>query len=208
MSRFVRGLFLGAALVGLSGASAFAADPDEPVHTKLLLVKSPILAKFLAKPLTAGEFDLPDVTPTGGTLRIRDDGGTGGTNTYDLGATNGTWSVLGTGFKFKQTPGSPGPTCKIVLIKTKIIKGLCKTGVSFTQPFSDGSGDRASILLTVTGPKRYCGEIGNCSPGDVPNCGTQLKNTATLLLRKGGDAPLPPPCASPSGAFLEIANPF
>ena len=217
MAKLRRGVVLGAALVGLCGASAFAADPDEPVHTKLLLVKTPSLAKFLAKPLAGGSFDVPDAMPGAGTSLRIDDTGTGGasagSNTYDLSPVCGTWKALGTppkGYKFRQS-GACSSTCKIVLVKTRIIKAICKTGVSFTHPFSDASdgpnGGLARVLLRISGgAKEYCAQVGDCGPGDVPNCGTQVRNSDTQLTRKGGDAPAGTSCFSPSGAFLETAH--
>ena len=209
MTRALTVFFLGAAVVTLCGASALAADPDELVHGKLVLIKPGNVVKVIAKPLLAGSFDTPDLgvsgnDPTienGGTLRIRDVGGTGGDFTFVLDG-NGMapfgWKGLGNpagskGFKYVGT-GLAGDACKVVLVKQKIVKAVCKgpDTSAYTVPFT---GSYININLSIgTTTKKYCAQFN----------GTEIKNTDVLVLRKGSDAPAA--CQSPSGAFIDLAQ--
>ena len=171
--------------VGLAALCAPAgAQTDVLMPAKIGLVKPGKLAKFVAKDTSL--FPLPasgdEPTAAGGNLSIFDSASTAGSDTYGLPAVQ--WSGLGSpagskGFKYKGA-GSPSDPCKVVLIKEKVIKGVCKgTGIALTPPF-DGE---AGIILT-TGSTRYCARLG----------GTDVKNEAGNFKRK--DAPAPAACAS------------
>jgi hypothetical protein len=106
---------------------------DELIPGKIVLVKTGKLAKFVSKPPPGQTFNLPtgpdDPTVSGGSLRIFDIGTPGaGDALFVLGA--GGWSGLGNppgskGFKYKGA-GAAGDPCKLVLIKEKVIKAVCK----------------------------------------------------------------------------------
>ena len=198
MQKCIRKMFVGAALVAFCAAPALAADEaDELMAGKLVIVKTGTLAKFIAK----GTFDLPNVpandpTVEGATLLLKDLGPPVQSNTYTLGS--GNWTALGNpagskGFKYKGA-GTPTDPCKVVLVKGKIVKAVCKgSGVTVTTPFT---GQAAINLKVGTDSKHYCARFG----------GTEIKNNATLMKRM--DAPVPGTCSSPSGAFLAAASLF
>lgn len=110
----------------------------------------------------------------------------GGDVTFTLPAGATKWKALGTppgakGYKYKGA-GIPGDPCKVVLIKPKVVKAVCKgIDVALTLPFQ---GDLAVALTVGTDPKRYCAEFG----------GTPKGNPATIFKRK--DAPPPGMCPS------------
>jgi hypothetical protein len=164
---------------------------------KVVVIKPSTLAKFVAKAPRGESFDLPSypVNPmdNGATQRIRDTGGTGGDVTFNLPA-GPKWSVTGkSGYKYRGN-GTSGDPCKVVLIKSRVIKAVCvgtdvalTTGASFT-------GDVAVKLKTGSGPfPRYCVQYG----------GTPISNTDTSLIRKSSNPPVANDCPSPSGAFLD-----
>jgi len=192
MQKCIRKMFVGAALVAMFATPALAAD--QLVPGKIMIVKPGTLAKVIAK----GTFVLPagadDPTTAGGSLLIRDLGDPMNANTYNLPAAG--WKGLGNpagtkGFKYKGT-GSVSDPCKVVLIKTKIVKAVCKgTGVTLTTPVSAQPAVVAVNLSSGPGTS-YCAEFG----------GTEIKNTTTLMKRKDATT-LPSACSSPSGAFLD-----
>src|SRR5262245_3305493 len=187
--RWLGGMLL-TAVLAISATSGWAVDePDELIPGKITVIKGPgTLAKFVAKPLGA-PFVLPtaatnDPTGAGGTLRIFDTlAGIAGDDTYDLPAAG--WKGLGNppgakGFKYKGA-GSLTDPCKVVLVKEKVIKAVCKgTGVTLAPPVQ---GDVGVILTLGTDSKRYCARFG----------GTGVKNQGGLMKRK--DAPAPEACA-------------
>jgi hypothetical protein len=147
-------------------------------------VKPNTLAKFVAKPATGDAFALPVADPIteGGTLRVFDVGTAAGDDTYTLAV--GTpplgWKGLGNppgskGYKYRGA-GTPGDPCKVVLVKEKVIKGVCKgTGVTLAPPFA---GDLV-IVLSLGTSDVYCARFG----GDEP------KNDSTITKRKNAAAP-------------------
>jgi putative hemolysin len=189
-------MFVGAALVAISAAPALAAD--QLIPGKIMIVKPATLAKVLAK----GTFTLPtgadQPTTAGGSLLIRDLGNPMNVNTYSLPSSG--WKGLGNpagtkGYKYKGA-GSVSDPCKVVLIKTKIVKAVCKgAGVTLTAPVSIPPAEVAVNLSSGAGTS-YCAEFG----------GTEIKNAANIVKRK--DAPAPSACSSPSGAFIETASLF
>jgi hypothetical protein len=179
-----------AVLMGVDLAAA--SDPDEPISTSLLLVKPAKLLKFVSKYIIV---PLPTADPTvdGAMLQILDGTGlgTGDNNAYALPAAN--WVALGTppgsnGYRYKGA-GTIDDPCTLVLLKTSVIKAVCKgPGVTLITPFSG----HAVIVLTVGGPtnsKRYCAEAG----------GMTKRNNIKLLKRVAAPnfgicpATLPPP---------------
>lgn len=174
-------------LSALGGPPALATPDDENMPGKITVIRGPGgVAKFVAKPGTPEHpfpFGLPDPgddpTATGGRLDVFDKTGAAGSDSYALPAAG--WRALGNpagsvGFKFK---GGPGDACRVVLVKTNVVKGVCKGGsVTLTPPFS---GDVGIVLTVGTAPKHYCATFG----------GTTVKNDPGLLKRKNA---LPDPC--------------
>jgi hypothetical protein len=174
------------------------------------IVKPGVLAKFVAKPTTGDTFTLPFGDPriVGGSLRIYDSTLTAGDDTYALPA-GGTpplgWKGLGnpsgsSGYKYKGT-GSVGDPCKVILVKSTVIKAVCKgSGINLSPPF----GGRMSIELGVGTSDRYCAEFH----------GTNVKNDATIIKRKSAPAPAAcrlvafPACATPAAACGGCGNGF
>ena len=157
-----------------------ADEPDETMPGRTVLIRNGVLAKFLAKPTSV--FDLPDPNNSpvaeGATLTISDTG-SAESDTYTL--VPGGWKGLGfpagsKGYKYKGA-GTVGDPCKVVLVKEKVVKAVCKgAGVSLATPF-DGE---VNIVLDVgTDTKRYCARFG----------GTEVRNDGTLLKRKTAVAP-------------------
>ena len=161
---------------------------------KVTVIKTGKLAKLVAKPVSPATFPVPaplsasDPTAAGaggggGQLRVFDTALVGGVNTYALPAPG--WMGIGipagsNGYKYRGA-GVPGDPCKVVLVKEKVVKAVCKgTDVVFTQPFG---GDAALVLSVGATPDRYCAQFA----------GTGLKNDAALLKRK--DASTPDVCA-------------
>jgi hypothetical protein len=178
-----------AAMLVLRPSASRATPDDENMPGKITVIRGPGgLAKFVAKPGTPEHpfpFGLPDPaddpTVNGGRLDVFDTVSGAGTDSYALPA--GGWKALGNppgsmGFKWK---GGSGDTCRVVLIKTNVVKGVCKgSGVTLSPPFAGNVG----IVLTVgTAPKHYCATFG----------GSTIKNDAGLLKRKNA---LPDPCPS------------
>lgn len=151
---------------------------DNPIAGRSASVKASILIKGLHK----GTFAIPD-SPASASLNVFDTLGTAGNNIYDLPVAQ--WTGLGTpagskGWKYKGS-GSPTDPCAVVLIKSSVIKYVCKgTGVTITLPFAGDLG----VVLNV-GNQRYCAAFG----------GTTIKTDGNLLKRK--DAPPPPACPTP-----------
>jgi hypothetical protein len=174
------------ALCTLAVAAAFGAGPvwadDEPIQGmpgKILIVKGGKLAKFISKPVTGTTFALPnpalnDPTVEGATLQFQELGGDGAAISANLPALG--WKALGNppgskGYKYKGA-GTPSDPCKAVLVKEKIVKGICKgTAIDMDQPID---GVVAVSLIVGTDSKAYCTSFG----------GTEIKNDATLLKRK------------------------
>jgi len=196
MQKCLTRMFVAAGLVAICTAPALAAD--QLIPGKIIIVKPSTLAKVIAK----GTFTLPigaDVpTTAGGSLLIKDLGDPMNANTYSLPSAG--WKGLGNppgdkGFKYKGA-GSGSDPCKVVLIKTKIVKAVCKgVGVTLTAPVTAPPADVAVNLSVGTGTS-YCAEFG----------GTEIKNTSTIVKRK--DSGAPSGCSSPNGAFLETDSLF
>jgi len=196
MRKFLGKTLAAAAFVAFCAAPALAAD--QLIPGKIMIVKPTKMAKVLS----TGTFTLPtgaDVpTTAGGSLLIRDLGDPMNANTYSL--PSGGWKGLGNppgnkGYKYKGA-GSVSDPCKVVLIKTNLVKAVCKgAGVTLTTPFTAPPAEVAVNLSSGPGTS-YCSEFG----------GSEVRNTANVFKRK--DAPAPSACSSPSGAFLDTAPLF
>ena len=153
--------------------------PTDLLPGRIAIIKTGTLAKFVAKP-DSGAFALPTANPVtvGGVLRMFDTGAAAGDDAYALPAAG--WKGLGNpagakGYKYKGA-GSAGDPCKVVLVKTNVIKAVCKgSGVALTPPFTGDIG----IILGIGGSDRYCARFG----------GDDVKNDATLTKRKNAPAP-------------------
>ncbi len=162
---------------------------------KLFIAKS---GGKLVKVLSKGAFQMPapgnEPTAVGATLHVFDVGGAGGDNTYNLPAAGWTGDPI-KGYKYKGAGTATDP-CKVVLIKPKILKAVCKDrgagGVTLSPPFA---GTAAAVI--GAGGDRYCGEFG----------GATIKNDAKLIKRK--DAPAPAFCtgAAPTATSTPTGTP-
>ena len=107
------------------------------------------------------------------------------------------WTGLGNppgskGYKYKGA-GSLADPCKVVLIKSNLVKAVCKSTGTLVGPVN---GTMAGQVKAGTGT-RYCSECG----------GQVLKNQTGLF--KAKQCPPPGSCyASPSGAFLSDSDLF
>jgi hypothetical protein len=182
MRNIVKGVALAAALALWAGP---ATAVDNLIPGKIGIVKPTKLAKFVSK----GTFTLPTgpdaPTTIGGSLAYFDTiFSPAGGETHLL--PQSRWIGLGNppgtkGYKYKGS-GSAGDACKVVLIKTTVIKGVCKgSDVTITPPLAGNLG----VVLSCGLGTRYCAEFG----------GTPIKNQAGLFKRK--DAPPPGSCPTP-----------
>jgi len=187
-----------ATMLGLAAGVAIAAQVSGPIPGKVNVIKGLKVAKVVskAKAIDPDTYALPtaggveDPTLVGASLTFADLGLAGGSVSYLLDATG--WKGLGNppgsgGYKYKGKDDifdpNPKGTCKIVLVKDKVIKAVCKgTTVTLTTPFA---GNASMVLGIPAGSAaiEYCTEFG----------GTTAKNDSTILKRK--DAP--PPFACP-----------
>jgi hypothetical protein len=189
MIRIPRAAVMGLAVILSAGTALAVAEPDELMPGRIVLIRNGLLAKFVAKAVVA--FDLPDanIAAEGGSLHIFDTTGTA-TDTYNLPG-GAAWKPLGSppgskGYKYRGL-GSISDPCKVVLIKTKVVKGVCKgAGVQMQTPFNGTVG----IVLAVgtSSTKNYCAEFG----------GTESKNDASLLKRRNAAPPSACPTQGPS----------
>jgi hypothetical protein len=167
------------------------------------MIRNGIIAKFVSKAISPVLFDLPnasnDPTVEGGVLNIFDTGGTQG-DTYTLPTQTAPlgWKALGNppgsrGYKYKGA-GSMSDPCKVVLVKQKVVKAVCKgAGVQMTTPFT---GNIGVVLDIGTNTKRYCAEFG----------GTVVKNDTTLVKRKTSAAPAQCPTQGPSSTSTSTSS--
>ena len=129
----------------MNGTAAVIAvdEPTDSMAGKVMIIKAGKLAKFVAKPaVVGGTFALPSSgnapTTQGGQLRLIDLGDPDAADVV-FGLPAGGWKGLGNpagakGYKYKGA-GSPADPCKVVLVKEKIIKAVCKgAAVDLAQP--------------------------------------------------------------------------
>jgi hypothetical protein len=188
MRKSSRGMALAAALAVSTGLAFAATETEIPLNITIVKPGTP-MAKFVSKPGLSSLNGNPTVL--GATLRLKDTGNALNTNTYNLPQAN--WKGLGNppgskGFKYSGA-GASGDPCKVVIIKTNVIKAVCK-GPDITLSTPIAGTEAIRLRITATGDD-YCAEAG----------GTVLKNDPTLF--KAKTAPEPVDCASPSGAFLD-----
>jgi hypothetical protein len=151
-----------------------------PVPGHVVAVKPGGLVRFLAKPATGSVFTLPAADPSsaGASLRVLDTAASAGDETYVLPA--GAWRGLGTpagskGHRYTGT-GTPGDPCKIVLVKPRLIRAVCKgSGVTLVPPFAGDVG----VVLDLGTTDRYCAQFD----------GLVVRNDADGTRRKLAPAP-------------------
>jgi hypothetical protein len=154
---------------------------------KLLLVRPGSLEKVIAKPVFGDTFGLPsggsDPTVGGGQIQIFK-GDRADVFELPVQAAPRGWKGLGNpagskGFKYKGRGTTTDP-CKVVLVKEKIVKALCKGGAIKLDP--PANGPVGMFLVLGNTPKTYLALFG----------GDESANTASQLKRK--NAPAPPAC--------------
>ena len=204
--------FAFAAALALCGGSAFAVD--QLISGKKLLILNPpsgtqnnkivYLSKDNSIALPGGALEDPRCVPDGtNNAQLTVTTGAGESASIALPCAN--WTVNGAGNLYKYKDSS-GLTCKIVLIKAgKLQKAVCKGAqvtIDLTTPPQD-QGAVDVVVRTGTAPRRWCAEF------DGTDC-TVVKNGSDgkKYLAKNCTAG-PAACgASPSGAFIEVANLF
>jgi len=175
-------------IIMLAAGPAIAADePDELMPGRIVLIRPGVIAKFVAKAATT--FDLPDSgnspVAEGAMLSIFD---TGGSTADSYSLPSAGWKALGSpagskGYKYKGA-GSVGDPCRVVLVKAKVVKAVCKGGgVQLVTPFT---GDVGIVLAVGTDTKTYCARFG----------GTLVRNDSGQLKRTSAPAPGACPTAS------------
>ena len=197
MRSIVRGILAVACGSFAVAAAAPGLALDITIPAKVGVIKPAKLAKVVSKDSTG--FDLPtpgsadDPTVGGAELSLFDSATPGaGSTTFTLNAAG--WKGLGNpagskGYKYKGK-SDPGSACSVVLIKSTVIKAVCKgTAVTLMPPFAATLGVNLALPAGTTAARRYCAELG----------GTEAKNDATGLKRK--DAPAPSACAEPPSGF-------
>lgn len=218
---------LAAAIALAAPLSALAADI--PVPAKVHIIKQEKsagyvgkLAKIVNKPIpSSSTFTLPGSAPTvvGGTLRFYKVGVPGVWDNISLPASG--WIPLGPGgskgFKYRGA-GSLTDPCKVVLVKAKVIKAVCKGpgSTDSPSPYSIPVGPAGAAWELVIGSDRYCAESSTATSAIVKkNDGAKglykaIKANAPAVCPNatGPATPTPPPTPSPpygsaSKAFLE-----
>jgi hypothetical protein len=190
MTRIRHAAALGLTMM-LAAAPAVASDePDEMMPGRIVLIRNGVLAKFVAKSATF--FDLPDANNSpiveGAKLTISDTNGPE-SDVYTL-AAGPKWKGLGVpagskGYKYKGD-GTLGDPCKVVLVKQKVVKAVCKGGgVQLATPFF---GDVDIILDVGTDTKRYCARFG----------GNAVRNDASMIKKTNAPAPASCPGSTPT----------
>jgi hypothetical protein len=164
-------------ILSLAALVPLARATDYPIAGKIHIVKDTKLNKMVAP----GSYTIPsalgpsDPTVAGGALTVVDTGDSNGFSTT-LGAAG--WTGLGNpagskGYKYKGAGAGSDP-CKIVLVKSTIIKFVCKDDQALDPPLT-----ATSFITLSLGTDTYCAEFG----------GTTIKNVAGLLKRKDAAAP-------------------
>jgi hypothetical protein len=200
MRRSLGALLGAAALAAVVGpAPASAADPDELMPCKIILVKNSGGFAGKTKIVCKGTFALPSAAaaPSGGGVVVD-------VNIVPPGTTPPTGVPVVPCVGLGNPAGSTGYKCKdpvttsLALIKPNVVKVVIKDfdvpAVDYLTGHPYPSGTDVAIRVIsygATGSKQYCARFGG-PPA--------IKDTATLYKRK--DAPAPTAC-SPSGAFLD-----
>ena len=211
MRKMMTGIAFAAALA-LCGGSAFAVD--QLISGKKLLITNPgsgpsnnkivYLSKDTTIALPSGATEDPRCTPDGSdnAALIVSSATTSESVSIALPCANWTVNGAGTLYKYKDTTGA---SCKIVLIKGgKLQKAVCKG----TQVSYDLGADQVSVdvkVRTGTAPRQWCTSFNaTTSACTVVKNGTDDKK----YLAKNCTGAALACAASPSGAFIEVANLF
>lgn len=173
--------------------STSATGADVPVPGKTFVVKPARVAKFVSK----GTFALPvpgsaeDPTQGGAVLTIGDTGDADDMS-FHLGRFG--WKGLGNpagskGYRYrgKQDPlyADADETCREVLLRSNVVRAVCRGAVVTLAPPLLGDG-AVEIALPASGPTTtYCARFG----------GTEKKNDAKAVRRV--EAPAPAACTGP-----------
>ena len=200
-----RGFILTIGFTAICFAGAATADIiSGPINGKVSVVKTAKLAKFVSKAKDLlppdSTFLLPapgsgqDPTVGGASLSFVDvaggvPGGSAGAAAFTLDASG--WSGLGDppgskGYKYKGkldvNDPDPKGTCKVVLIKEKVMKAVCKGPlVTLTTPFASGPGATLGLPAGSTGVQ-YCVEFS-------ASTGAELKKNDVKVTKFKDSAP-------------------
>ena len=145
-----------------SSTSSTTLPTVELLPGRLTTIRPGTLAKFVAKPATGDTFALPTAgsVSAGASLRIFDTAATAGDQMFMLPADR--WISLGpggsNGYRYRGA-GSVGDPCKTVLVRERVVKGVCRgAGVMLAPPFSGDVG----IVLTIGSSSvyTYCARFG------------------------------------------------
>lgn len=183
----------------LSGAAL--ASIDIPIPGKVTVVKPGKIVKIVSKNPAGVTLPSPgsaeNPTIAGATLNFFDTIAPGaGSVTFALDQSG--WKGLGNpagskGYKYKGKDDTADPTgtCKVVLLKEKVIKALCQgAAVTLQPPFAGSEGVALDIVGGAT-TTEYCAELG----------GDEIKNDSAMMKRK--NAPAPALCPTmPSEEFV------
>jgi hypothetical protein len=187
----------------IATTAAYAADIPLPAKKQLIKQDSEAgyvakLAKIVNKPLPKGTtFPLPTDPPTevGATLRFFKPRAAVGSPDVALPAAN--WVGLGKppgsqGWKYEGA-GSGSDPCKIVVVKEKVIKAVCKGPNAFDSPspysLPVGNDDAAAWELVIGGD-RYCAQSWGFLLTDIK------EDDGVKGVFKALNAGPPPACAS------------
>lgn len=221
-------VLLGAASLAFP-ATALAVDITLPAKVHLVKVDKNTgeakLARVVNKPAVKGTtFDIPvpgggsDPTQTGGTLRFCKLAEPEAECTpIDLPAAG--WTGLGNpagskGYKYKGA-GSLADPCKIVLIKPKVIRAVCKGpgAVDAPDPFALPVGPDGVGFELVVGADRYCAE-SSLATGAIVKTDDAAKGVWKAIKAGApaacfaGAAPTPTPTPSPTPPYGSAAKAF
>lgn len=190
MKDVVRALAIVGCVAAVTAVAAGAADV--PIPGRVTVVKSGKLAKLVSKAATPFPLPAPgsaeDPTQSGAVLRFFDTNFPGGGSiafTLDQSGWKGLGSPAGSkGYKYRGkddvTDSDPKGTCRVVLLKEKVIKAVCKgTAITLTTPFSGTEGVTLGLPAGSVSSTRYCAGLG----------GEEVKNNAKLMKRKHASAP-------------------
>lgn len=186
MNRLAGILACSAVLFGLFGGAAFAADPDELMPCKVIIIKEtagPLgygLTKFVCKPPRGGSFALPSFPALLGRISV---------NTIPPGTSFFIPLASFPCFGFGDPPGSKGYKCTdyfwtLAVIKEKVVKAVVRKALPYFAgtflPYSNDVGISVWALGAGGAEKRYCARFP---------LATALKNDDTQFKAKDATAP-------------------
>ena len=181
LSQFIYGAAGSTTTTSTSSTTSTTLPTTDLLPGRIIIIKPGTLANFVAKPATGDTFALPAGNPVtaGGAVRFFDVSATAGDESYAL--PNSGWKGLGNpagakGYKYTGA-GTPADPCKVVLLKEKVIKGVCKgSGITLAPPFAGDVG----VVLSIGTTDRYCAQFDDTD---------EAQNDATLTKRKNAPAP-------------------